>query len=742
MMPSSARSRGSIPFVCLLLTFCGPAVPALAEPPASEPGNPDGDGFVFEDAFAVPFEIRPRTVTAPRREAPEERTPISIGVFSEEDLEDAGATDTRDLQRIEPSVHFKTNTVLGQPSIRGVGSDLISVGADPSVATFVDDVVRTRPAAAIQDLFDVDRVEVVKGPLGTLFGRNATGGAIRIFSKRPGPERELSTRITLGNYDTLRVQGALNLPFLEDALRLRISGLWAERDGYSRNFFRRDPLDDERLGSTRVQLLARPSETLEFLLRGEHSRQRDSRGLANDPDPRCCVNGGILAGGLLDADVRRLAQDEDTHAEVERWGTSLHARWDVTPTLRLTSTSAFQHDDFREVLDLDGTSAPFASNRVSEASRTTTQELQLTYRGEGRFSGLLGLYYLHEDAAQRLNVSLGLAGTLHQPGGTARSESASIFGEGRIELLPSLALTAGVRLSREWRSLRFAQRTTTPAATVDVASRQRERWSVYTPRAVLEFTPNDDLLLYLSVARGFKAGGFNSNALQSSFDPEFLWSYEAGFKVALADARVRLATTAFYYDYDDLQILTLAPGAPVGAFPVIENAAAATLYGVETELRVRPRAGLDFRGSVAFLQAHYDSFDSVDPNNPTDDPRRDGDRLPQAPKASGFLGVTWRLPLPLPKRFGTVEAHANWSFRTEVYYNAFQDRFAREGAYDVAGAHLRWRGPEGRFAVTLFGRNLGDETYATTVVRQDPLVGSLRTFGAPRTFGVEMDVGL
>jgi iron complex outermembrane receptor protein len=708
---------------------------------AGPSGADEPEGFVLEDALALPPRpIEPRTVTAPRRKATEEATPIAVDVFSGEALDRAGVDDTRELPRLEPSLVFKTNTVLGQPYLRGIGSDLITSGADPSVATFVDDVYRARPASALQNLYDVDRIEVVKGPLGTLFGRNATGGAIRIFTKRPEPERSAEGDVSYGNFDALRIRGAVNVPLVDDRLMLRASGLFSDHDGYSRNFFLEEDLDDEHLGSGRVQLLAQPSESVELLLRGDYLRRNDSRGLGQHPDVTCCLNGGLLLGGLTSDDPRRVANDVEQNAEIERWGTSLHATWEPAPGWTLTSISAFRHEDTEERLDLDATDVPFASNRFREASRTWTQELQLGYEGDGPLSGLVGAYYLQEDAEQELNVALPVFGVLNQPDGDGESESVALFGEARLELLPELAATAGLRLSREWRRQRFRQILRDPAGalgppgTAVVAADQRERWSVYTPRFVLEWAPHEDVLAWASASRGFKAGGFNTNAFQPAFDPETVWSWEVGTKAALLGERLRLSTSAFYYDYEDLQILTLPPGASAAAYPIVENAAEATIWGVEADLRVRPLGGLDLHAGVAYLDARFDEFVSVDPNVPTGDPDRGGERMPHAPRWSVVLDATWERDLG----WGVLEAHADWSWRSSILYNPFQDPNVRQGPYDVAGARLRLHDAEEHWSIALFGRNLADETYATNVVRQDPLIGALRIWGPPRTFGVEL----
>lgn len=697
----------------------------------------------LEDALPPPpprpVALDPIVVTAPRRSLPLEEAPMAVSVFPGAELDAAGVGDTMDLQHLEPSLVFKTNSRFGQPYIRGVGSDLISIGADPSVATFVDDVYQARPVSAFQDLYDVERVEVVKGPLGTLFGRNATGGALRLFTKSPGPELEADGDFTYGNFDRARLRAAVNVPLVDERLFARVSGLWSEGDGFSENVFLDEDLDDVDLWSVRGQVLALPGESFELHLRGDFTRQDDSRSLAPYPDPDCCANLGIASGGIVPDDPRETTSDVSNHVRFTSWGASADVSWRGSE-FALTSITAFRRTDWTQILDPDLTNAPISSNTGDEQSDTWSEEIQLSYDAGGRFTGLLGLYFLHEDGSQDLVLELPLLFVRNQPSGDVETEAFALFGEGRVQLTPRFAASAGLRWSHEQREQDFVQVVSDPFGAIGPAgggtlrSEDRESWNVFTPRFVLEFAPRDGLLAYFSASRGFKAGGFNTSAFQPAFDPEYLWAYELGFKANLADGRARVALAAFWYDYDDLQLLTLAPGAPVGAFPIVINAGKATLRGLEAELQTRPWAGLDLRASVAYLDAHFDEFVSLDPNNPADDPDRSGDRLPQAPELSATVraSYTWSLG-----RWGSLTLGGDSSYRSRMWFNPWQDSEVRHGSYALLGARLELAGREGRWSVAAFGRNLTDELYAENVIRQDPLVGKLTFWGAPRTFGVE-----
>lgn len=680
-------------------------------------------------------------VTAERREVDIQRAPLSVAALTGAQLDASTIQSTIDLQYRMTGFVFKTNTVLGQPYIRGVGSDIISAGADASVATFVDDVYQSRAVASIQEFFDLDRVEIVKGPQSTLFGRNVTGGAVRVFSKRPQPELAAEADVLYGNYDRVRLRGVLNAPLAGERLSVRLAGLLTDRDGYTDNVLSGRTLDGEDLWAVRGQVLFAPTEDFELLLIGDYSDEDSTRTLGNYPDTGCCVNLGILFGGVVPSDPRKVTHDVDDRARARARGLSARLTWD-SGRLKVTSISAYRKTSFTEALDLDATNVPAVANFPMEDSDTFTQDVQLTSDTSGRLEWIAGLFYLRESAFQLLDIQLPIFSAYSRPSGDIDTEAYAIYGQGSYRLTDRWRVTTGIRFSHEERSQDFAQTISDPLGAVtgapgviELAGSDSKAWDSWTPKLGLEWFGSDTLLVYGSASKGFKAGGLNSNALQPAFDPETLWAYEIGLKSSPWDGRARFNVAAFWYDYDDIQLLTLAPDAPTGAFPIVVNAAAATVKGVEAELQAQLTRGLALDAAVTLLDAAFDEFVSIDPNNPTGDSNRAGQPMQQAPDVSTSLGLQYGWDVGAAAR---LTARGEWRYTSEVFFNAFADPFVRQAGYSLFNARIGIEGGEGRWYVAAFGRNLGDKLYAQTKVRQDPLVGNLNVWGAPRTYGVEL----
>jgi iron complex outermembrane receptor protein len=684
-------------------------------------------------------------VTAERRAVDIQKTPLSVVALSGADLDSSTIQSTIDLQYRTTGFVFKTNTVLGQPYIRGVGSDIISAAADASVATFVDDVYQTRATASIVEFYDLDRVELIKGPQSTLFGRNVTGGAVRLFSKRPQPEFQASGDLLYGNYDRVRLRGMVNVPLAGDKAIFRLSGISAQRDGYTENVFTGRELDDEDFWSARAQLLLAPNEDLELLLMADYTDEDSTRTLGNYPSTDCCVNLGILFGGVVPDDPRKVTHDVDDYVQAESSGGSAKITWDTGP-ITLTSITAYRKTEFQEALDLDATNVPAVSNSPQEESKTFTQDIQIASNGDERFDWIAGVFYLDEEAFQMLDIQLPIFSAYSQPAGDIDTEAWAIYGQGSYDLTDQWRVTLGLRYSHEERAQDFTQTISDPLGavtgvpgTVVLANSDSDEWDSWTPKLGIEWFGSDDLMVYGSVAKGFKAGGLNSNALQPAFDPESLWAYEIGLKSTVWDGRARFNIAAFWYDYSDIQLLTLAPDAPTGAFPIVVNAAEATINGIEAELQAQITDGFSIDAAVTLLNAEYDEFVSIDPNRPTDDPDHEGDPLQQAPETSSNLGLQYDWEFGQGAR---LTARAEWRYVSEVFFNAFSDPVVRQGGYSLFNARLGYQAPDNRWYVALFGRNLGDKLYAQTRVRQDPLVGNLNVWGAPRTYGIEIGARL
>jgi iron complex outermembrane recepter protein len=680
-----------------------------------------------ESAAELPVII----VTPEWRPVDAQSVPKTINVLSAESLSRAGLHDTIDLQQVVPGFVFKTNSVLGQPYLRGVGSDFISAGAESSVATFVDGVYLPRAFDTIVDFFDLERVEVIKGPQAVHLGRNVVGGAVSVNTADPGFERAGYLDLELGDYARRRVRGAADIPLGDGPFALRIAGSAAERDGYTDNVFLNTDVNGENFHAWRAKLLYAPGDDLSLVVGVERHREDSTRATGSQPVPGLGLNGGIALGGIVPADPRLITENVrgDIAVRSTRVSARLRASWN---DFDLLSTTAYVETDAALSLDLDGTNADFASNHPSGSSRALMQELRLMGDGK-RWSWTAGTFLLDEDADQALDVRLPQTGTRSLPDADVATRSWALFGEAAYRFSTAWRGRVGFRYTQDAREIDLVRVVASPAGTAVFTQNESGRWSGATPELGVEYTPREDRLYFASVARGYKAGGYNTSTIQAAFDSEFLVAYEVGIKTTLPRHGLRVNASLFHYDYDDMQLNTPPTDAPVGAFPRVINAAESSVDGVDVEVLLRPGAGnFGLAFGATLLEAQFDEFVSIDPNNPTVDPDRAGNRMPQAPEASLNLRADYGWPL----RGGSLTLTGEYRRQSSVWFNIYEDPALRHPGYALLGASLAFESSAGSWYAELWSRNLSDELFAQTILRNDPYGGVKRLWGAPRTFGV------
>lgn len=663
-----------------------------------------------------------------------QRTAKTVDYFYGEELDRAGVHNTIDLQYKSPGLVFKTNTVLGQPYLRGVGSDFISAGAESSVAAFIDGVYMPRAYDLIVDFYDVDRVEVIKGPQGVHLGRNVVGGAVSIHTVDPQPYRSGYVDVLAGNYDRRQLRGAVNLPFGDSDWSMRVAGIVSRRDGYMENVFLDTDVNDEDFHALRAKLLYAPTDRFSGLFTLERYRESSSRAMGSQPDPHTGVNGGIQLGGTVPGNPRHITENIRPSIDLDTDRYSTRLIWHLGD-VELRSTTAYLTTDAALALDLDGTDADFSANYPSGSSRAWTQELRASSSPQGTFSWVAGAFLLDEQARQALDVHLPQTDTRNNPDGAVDTRAWALFGELGYRFSPRWRATAGARYNEDRRKLDLVRTVTTGSDTTVTTQRETGSWQALTPEFGLEFTPQPRRLYYATVARGYKAGGFNTSVIQDPFDPEFLWAYELGYKAVSPDHRSRFNLALFHYDYRDLQLDTLPSGAPLGTFRRVINAARATMTGVELDVLRAVTPALDLRFGATFMDGRFEDFESLDPNNPGVDPDRSGKRLPQAPDISLNAGFNYRWLLPR----GVLTLHGDYRYQSEVYFNIYQDPAVRQGGYGLFSAGLSYDS-HGRndWYAELHVNNLTDKLYAQTILRSDPLTGTKRHWGAPRTVGLRV----
>lgn len=712
--------RPTILALCVVLSWIDPSCSLAADGAA---------------ASSTPEEI---VITAERKPEALLDVPIAVTVLTSADLRRAAVESTTDLSLLAPSLQFFQNTVIVQPYLRGVGSDLLSAGVEGSVATYVDDVYRARPASSVVQLFDVDRVEILKGPQGTLFGRNATGGVVHIVHRRPSDHVEAGGDLLYGSFDELRMRGAVNLPVLDGRVRTRLAALGSWRDGFSDNQFLGDRLDNQNYVAVRGQLEADLTTDLTLLVSGDYARERDSRGLAAKLIAPLSGSPAVAMGGTVPPGPRDVFYNIRPRVDLEDWGVAARLEWNPG-ALDAVAVSAWRSFRFAESVDVDGTEIPLLQNDPFERSDVFTQEIRVGSSVGDRLTWLAGVYYLHEDARQNFFVTAPFAapgGVVDDTQASLRSDSVAVFGDLTYSLHSDVRIVGGLRYTYDHRSEDFRELVN---GRVTEAFDLSDDWSALTPRFVLEWTPWSTGVVYGSATRGYKAGGFNSAVAQPfPFDPEFVWAYELGAKGSTWNDRVQLQAAAFYYDWRDIQLSVLDP-AVSNLFPVIKNAGSAEVFGLELAADAELLSGLRMGARLTLLEATFEDLNSIDPNDLDGDPNQSGNRLPRAPDASFSLYASYAVAL---SEYGSLVPSLDYHFQSRTFLSTFEDPTVAQDAFGVLGVRLEYALPDGRFYLAGFARNLTNQLYALNKIRLDGQIGNLAFWGAPRTYGLEVGMRL
>jgi iron complex outermembrane recepter protein len=648
-------------------------------------------------------------VTAQRREERLLDAPIAVSAFTAADLDRAAADDLSDISLLEPSLSTnQVGTGGANVFLRGVGNEIIGVGTDSSVAIYLDGVYLPRFTTALENFVDVERIEVVKGPQGTLYGRNATGGAINIITREPQAQPSLTTDVQLSNYRGRRVRLAAGVP-LAEALSARISMIHSQRDHYAYNPFLDQRLQGEDLVAGNASLKWTPTDDLEILLRYDRTRD-DALGVA-------AVKVVARPVVPVPADSWQINSDmPDTKGELRSEGASLVARLNLGD-VRLISQTAWRDFDTLLNIDTDGYQLPLNHFRnTTETSESFSQELRVLSTGQGAWEWMAGLFYFQEDARQNLNV-FGLVPIV----GELDVAAWAAFGELSYRPTPRLELTAGLRYSHERKDHLASVR-----GVVSPQSTGVKEWHALTPRFVASYDVAPQTLLYVSASRGFKSGGFNSVGNEPAVDPEFLWSYETGLKSRVMDDRLQMELTAFFYDYADLQVRVVTP-----TIVINDNAAEARIKGVELATKWSPLDPLLLSVSLAYVDSEYVRYDTIDPATgvPAD---LSGNRLVQSPelKLSGGAQYTWTLA-----ESAELMLRADYSRSGEYFFSQFNTPDVREDGYDLWNASLTLA--RGHWDFAFWGKNLGNELRYAQVFDTGGL-GVRAWLAAPRTYGLRV----
>jgi iron complex outermembrane receptor protein len=761
----STRNRFAGPaFAALALSLapCG----ALAQQAVPERDEPLGA-------------IEEIVITTQKRAQNLQDVPISVTAITGDEIAALGIGESVDIASQTPGLKIgfpsgETNT----PAIflRGVGLNDYNANSNGSVGWYMDEVYISQVTAQNFQLFDLERVEVARGPQGTLYGRNTTGGLVSFISKKPSHEgREGYVTASYGKWNTVKLEGALGAP-ITDTLAARISLAYNRADGYIENDFPGgDDQNDAKNWAGRLALSWQPSDTLSLLLNvhGAQNRslaaQYEHQG-TNDPiTSNPCSVAEILGDGCVDAlgyrdgkNNERGEYNMEGDLDIDTLGTFLRVEAELGE-MTLTSLTAYEWVD--KLFEEDTDASP---NRLIEIDYLNdgwefTQELRLAGDGDA-VHWQAGLYYLKErvnvdnflDLFRELRPIIESVDPVAYPGGfdpagaaigapaffsktdyVQKVQSAAAFGQLDWDFTEKLRGTIGGRFTWEEREFSESVEFREPAFSVPLFTlRDRVDFEEWSAKVGIDYKPVEDLLLFASISRGFKSGGFSGAfafdpSELPSFDPETVWAYEVGAKWEAFARRLRLNGSVFYYDYQDLQVFTTVNLAPSVIITILDNAGTAKIYGSDIELELAPIEGLTIALGAEFLHTELLDYENDDPQLVQ---AYEGNELVFAPGVS----LNGRVRYQREVGPGIASIQTDFNYQDRVYFETGNDRVLSQGAYGVWNARAGYAFGGDRYEVAVFARNLLDRNYLTSAFKLSGLGFNEQMWGHPRTFGAEV----
>lgn len=728
-------------------------------------------------------------VTAQKREERLQDTPLSITAFTGDAIEDLGLRQSVDITAQTPnfSVGYP-NGETGVPAlfIRGVGLNDFGVLNEGPIASYTDQVYIASNAAQIFQLLDVERVEVLRGPQGTLYGRNATGGAVNFVSRKPTPEWDGWARAGYGTFETSKLEGAIGGP-ISDNLSFRATALKADSGGWLENELTGNDQNGVDELAWRLLVDAQVAEGFDLLfnLHGGNSEsdsvQYQHLGTTTDGTTQCTAD-ATAALQCVDAfgyteqsayttpftqidlpavsDYDKGSYDLEAQNDTEFWGGSVTATWDVGD-FTLTSITAYDDIDDSRPEETDASPNDLITGVLAVEQETFSQELRLDSQHD-TWSWLAGVYYLRDEATDLTSFDIlralrpGFIGdnvlcptappgnptgfcaeqfVFEQQSSTEQEiTSYSAFVDATFDLTSALGVSVGLRYTNEKVeqdvSFFFAE----PAAgNPPIFSGSDDTdFSNVSGRAVIDYRFNDDVMIFAGVATGFKAGGIQSTTSGIfPYEEEQLVSYEVGAKSILADGRIRLNASAFMYDYSDLQVFTfvIVGGTP---FSILTNAADAKVVGAEVELQTVPTENWLVNLGLGLLDTEYEDFQSVG-----DD--LSGNEITLSPEMT-FNGLV-QYDVPLGGN-GRLTFQVDFNYKDEVFFDSLNNPLLSEDDYWLYNGRVSWTSTSEQWEVAAWGRNLGDEEYLVYAFDLSFLGFHERMLGTPRSFGVEVSYQL
>ena len=703
------------------------------------------------------------TVTARKREETLQEVPVAVTAFTSDTLDKLNIRDIGDLDAQVPNLTIyaaRGSSSAATVYIRGVGQSDTLWGVDPGVGIYLDDVYIARPQGALLDVFDVERIEVLRGPQGTLYGKNTIGGAIKYISRGLPQETSGFGSITVGNYNQLDAKAAIggSIGGADSGLRGRVSVASMNRDGFGQNLYTGQEVSDKEINAARFQLGAYAGDDfdVQFALdwMDDQSGVRGAKMLEPNPYNASPFFPGLAVfGPNLPLDDRYdIRSGMKNINDTEMKGASATVNWRPNEDWAFKYVIAKRESDTETNIDFDTTPAPIADVRAYYSDSQVSNELQVNYDGGGRVRGVTGLYWFNGDAGgQVLNNFFNLS--FGDTQGKVNTKSIAVYADWTFDLTDRLKLDLGARYTDEDKhavayNIGYTDATfSTPNGAVAANFDKTINFKNVSPKISLDYQITPDIMLYGLASRGFKSGGYNIRANTTAvprsgepFDDESVDSFEIGSKMSFLDQSLFLNLAAFHNKYEDIQLSVFTQyidgnGNPQ-FFGDFANAGKGTVNGVEFEYQWLPTANWRISGNLAWLDAKYDEYMFKNVNI------ADQQEFTNAPDFSGAVNLEYRMDL---SNGGNLSARVGYSYQSDVVAtsevtrdpvtNAVTLPITQDG-YGLVGAGVIWKVNDA-WQFSLQGSNLADEEYRTTGYNLDAALGVMTGFyGPPRQYSL------
>ena len=703
-------------------------------------------------------------VTAQRVSSSAQKTPVALEVYDGSKLARSGIGSIQDLTRIAPNLGFTNVQGESHLTLRGITSSDVTESGDPAVVIAFDGFYLARPYTMSQGIYDIDRVEILKGPQGTLFGRNAVGGVVSVVSHAPTREFEGRVGLEFGNYGAINTEGMLNIP-LNEKVQMRAAFQTRRHSGYRRSTLigsvpgisKRQ--DDEDMQSGRVTLAFQPTDGLDGQISVQYTRQ------GGNGDGPLYVPWAYGANGLLIHTVPPIPSSKN-YAVAAFGGLDAESRrvfgrlsYDQLPGgITLTYIGGYDDTEWHHLINNTPPGSIGTNFRQNEFPKTLNQELRLTSAQDGPFTWQAGVFYFRERSglfSQAVTID-GRTEIIHFDYPKVVAASKAAYGQANYAINDLIKVSGGLRYTKDTRSRRgdFVITVANPANPPVINQDGKGGSSKLTYHAGIDITPTPRNLIYLKTDSGYKAAGFNSGvAGLTKLSPETITAYEVGSKNRFWNNKLQINADGFYYKYTNLLSLSFPAGGQTSTGAIVTNAKGATVYGADLEVVLAPTSDDRISAQASWLHARYTDY-SLPPTQPLDPAiyqscvgplggqicQLKGYTLPEAPNATFTIDAqhTFR-----EVAGGDLTVQADVAYKSRIWFDSFNYGDTRQGAYALFNASVSYYNQENDITATAFIYNIGDKRYFTNA--QEFGAGGtnsyLYAFGTPRIFGARLTKG-